>query len=263
MSGSNERADLALRIINHNWTGPHMKKVAILGGVVAALATLAANSALADFVVTDTITNTGTVASPTYLVTPVNSPTANGTISPTTSTISFNLGNSFNGSNVTHTGADFAHADVDPTNKFPSDAWNFQDDYFFSTGGATVQTAVISGTLSGVSFLQARIIYQGGNPSPTLGAPAGGTVIDSWQDYSFSTIGGVVFYNISLPKAIPNGDYVLQIRGEATPGGASASSYGGTIAFTPTPVPLPAVLPLLLSGLGLLGGIGRKRIQVA
>jgi hypothetical protein len=48
-------------------------------------------------------------------------------------------------------------------------------------------------------------------------------------------------------KTIAAGDYILQVRGEATTG----SSYAGTITFTP--VPLPSSLVMLLSGLGLLG----------
>jgi hypothetical protein len=48
-------------------------------------------------------------------------------------------------------------------------------------------------------------------------------------------------------------NYILQVRGEA----ASAASYNGNIVFTP--VPLPAGLLLLASGLTSLGAVVRRR----
>jgi hypothetical protein len=50
--------------------------------------------------------------------------------------------------------------------------------------------------------------------------------------------------------------YVLEVRGNVT--GTSGGSYSGTLNVAP--VPLPAALPLLFSGLGLLGGgLARRR----
>jgi hypothetical protein len=193
------------------------------------------------FNVTDSITNIGSIASENYLVTP-SGLTGNGTISPT---ISYTLGDAFNGSGQLATGADFG-----ATATGSGGPWNFQDDSYFSTTGATLQTAVISTSLNALTNLQVRLINLAGNSvAPVLGSPAGGTLVDSWQDFTL----GSTSYNVTLPKGFSAGDYILQIRGEAT----GAGSYGGSIAFTP--VPLPAALPLLLSALGGLGFAARRR----
>lgn len=213
----------------------------------------AANSTLN---LTDTITAMGTGTGQTDNVYYPGF-AANGTIIPTNT---FSIGDSFNGTNLatgrpyTSTGTNFKNSGAVPN------VWNFQDDYAFSTGGATVQSVVIGlPSYGGVGLddLQARIIYAAGNGAPTLGAPAGGTLVDSWQ----SVTGSAGLYNITMPTGIAGGSYILQIRGEAAPGGGS---YGGTLAFTP--VPLPAALPLLLSGIagvGVLAGRRRKLVVVA
>jgi hypothetical protein len=98
----------------------------------------------AAFTVTDTITYNGS----TYSLLPSGLP-SNGTISPT---ISYSIGNAFNGGGQMATGADFSNSVATG----PGGPWNFQDDYYFSTTGATVQTAVISTALNAVSNLQVR-----------------------------------------------------------------------------------------------------------
>jgi hypothetical protein len=62
-----------------------------------------------------------------------------------------------------------------------------------------------------------------------------------------------VDYTATMLNTIAAGNYILQIRGEA----AAASTYSGTITFTP--VPLPATVIMLLSGLGLLGVVAARR----
>jgi hypothetical protein len=62
-------------------------------------------------------------------------------------------------------------------------------------------------------------------------------------------------FTVLDPTTLTAGSYVLEIRGEVT--GSSGGTYTGSLNLNP--VPLPAALPLLLSGLGLLGGWIRKR----
>jgi hypothetical protein len=206
----------------------------------------------------DTVTanGTGTGQSYTIVTSPYSGDPANGTVSPTST---YTLGNSFNEtiSGITYatTGADF-NGNATGT----GGPWNFQDDYYFALNpGATVQAALVSNSQSNITDLQVRLIYAAGNTvtsgNPVLGSPAGGTLLDAWQ--SLNVGGGSV--NFSMPAVVNPADYILQVRGEVEPSGGPglAASYGGSISFTP--VPLPSGLPLLLSGLGGLWLLRRRR----
>jgi hypothetical protein len=154
-----------------------------------------------------------------------------------------------------------------PTTLFPDSevtphptggTYNFYDDFFFTTTGSTTDdVAVISGVFTNtISNLQARIFNSDGplgptNGAPTLGRPTTGTGVDGWS----SPVGNGSL-SIILPTSFGPGTYDLQIRGDAL---GSAGSYGGS--FNLQPVPLPAALPLLLSGFGLLGGLFRRKAQ--
>jgi len=200
-------------------------------------------AALADsvFYLGDTVTVTGTGGSQTLnVITPSPANPSNGTVTPT---ISYTLGNSFNESGGVTTGSDFNLSGT-------GGPWNFQDDFYFSTTGATIQTAVISNLFSNVSDLQVRLIQAAGNGAPTIGNPAGSTLVDSWQSFNLGAGGS---YNETLPTGFAAGNYIMQIRGEA----GSSASYSGTISFTP--VPLPAAAWLLVSGLGALAAFRRTR----
>jgi hypothetical protein len=208
---------------------------------------VAASAVHADTVLdlTDTVTFNGT----SYVVNP--SGLASSTI---TGANSLSLGDAFNNGTNLSTGSNFNSQATGS-----GSPWNFQDDYVFNvTGSTTVQVAAISfgstpsnpgGSYTGLTDLQARLIGASGNAAPTVGAPVGGTLIDAWSNFSFNGVNEVD----SLPTGVGAGTYILQIRGEA----ASPASYGGTITFTP--VPLPSTALLMLSGLGGMGLLTRRR----
>ncbi len=199
------------------------------------------------FQTTDTVTYPGAP-----FVTSLNP--AMGVITPT---ISYGISNSFNGSPI--------------AGNFPGNLatgaggpWNFYDDYVFTVGpsGSNIQSALVSFSteFAGISNLQGRIIGVSGafDPTANLGAPASGTLVDSWMNTS--PVNGVNTVNLN-GTAFGPGTYDLQIRGEVL-GTPASGGYGGSITFTP--VPLPAALPLLLGGLGLFGAVrGRRRVFAA
>jgi hypothetical protein len=224
--------------------------IAALGHTVAAQADQICTATT--LCLSDTITNTGSVASPSNLATSAGNPT-NG---PFSGAISLTVeGNQFGGSGELSVGADFSTTQTvqQAAGATGSDSgWNFYDDYFFTTTAATSNNATVISNFSmdSISSLQIRIFNANGNPAPTLGIPSGG-VVDAWTAPLLGSNGS---YSILLPTGFAAGNYDLQVRGEAI---GTDASYGGTLQVNP--VPLPAGLPLLLSGLGLLGGMVRRR----
>lgn len=215
-----------------------------------------------------TITNSGscvlvTGCPETYLVKSyTGSTTQMITVPPSAS---FGFTDSFNQSGNVSTGSNLGASATGG-----GGPWNFQDNILFDSTGAAVQ-AQASAIFSNVSDLQIRIISltnpATGNPfditsaanaGSLLGGPSVVTVENGWTTF---LIGGTGDFTATMLNAVPAGDYILQVRGEAAPG--MASSYGGTIDFTP--VPLPNSLFMMLSGLGLLGaaGIWSRRNGVA
>jgi hypothetical protein len=90
-----------------------------------------------------------------------------------------------------------------------------------------------------------------GNPGP----PANGGLILGWSASSNGTLAST-----QLPQTtVGAGWYVLQLAGIET--GSSNGTYSGQLDVTPVaPVPIPATLPLLLSGCaGLVALIRRRR----
>jgi hypothetical protein len=133
--------------------------------------------------------------------------------------------------------------------------YGFYEDYVFTVAAGTVDSissTIALGSISGISGLQARLYNAAGNSTlPVLGAPAGGAV-DAW---SISSSSPNYTVNVIPTTTVAAGTWVLEIRG--TVSGTSNGSYAGV--FNATPVPLPAALPLLLSGLGCLGLWGRRK----
>ncbi len=226
--------------------------IAGLAQTVAAHATICVATTLCR---SDTITNTGSV--PTVTIVPTSTPT-NG---PLSGANSYTLGgNTFGGTGISTVGSDFSTTETGagaPGSTPPDSGWNFYDDYFFSTTSATSNNATVISNFSedSISSLQVRIFSSGGpsstlNGAPTLGTPTGGA-IDGWTGNLTGSNGS---FSILLPTGFPAGSYDLQVRGEAI---GTNASYGGNLQIAP--VPLPAGVPLLLSGLGMLGGLIRRR----
>ncbi|MGD9841860.1 MAG: FxDxF family PEP-CTERM protein [Steroidobacteraceae bacterium] len=134
----------------------------------------------------------------------------------------------------------------------------FYDDYVFTIDASSLSsiTATIDlGSVFDINNLNVRLFSWNGNaesnstPTVTIGAPVGG-VLQAWT-YATGT-GDVAVINQTNVTA---GTYVLQVRGNTD--GSNGGTYVGQLQVTP--VPLPAALPLLLSGLGLLGLMGKRR----
>lgn len=148
----------------------------------------------------------------------------------------------------------------------PGSAWGFYDDFEF-----TVPTGVAADTITsyidltnptnpsqqllGLSNLEVRLYSATANTTPTLGTPNGGVVPGaSWSTPISAGQSGSGEIQV-LDTTLAAGTYYLEVRGNVT--GSSGGSYNGSLNIAP--VPLPAGLPLLLSGLGALGGLVRRR----
>jgi hypothetical protein len=136
-------------------------------------------------------------------------------------------------------------------------SYGFYDDFVFTIGNGTVDsiTSTINlGTLSAISDLSVRLYNASQSaPLPVLATPDGGA-IDAWSNSMTFAPGLTGTVDVLSPKTLAAGTYVLEVRGNVT--GTGGGSYAGTLNLTP--VPLPAALPFLLSGLGIFGGLSRR-----
>jgi hypothetical protein len=140
----------------------------------------------------------------------------------------------------------------------PSPGYGFYDDFYFSVPNGVTADSITSTISLGQTFtlsnLQVRLYNSANNSPPVLGAPSGG-VTEAWSSpitIGPGMTGTVQVLNTQITKP---GTYVLEVRGTAT--GTNGGSYAGTLNVSP--VPLPAALPLLLTGFGLFAGAMRKR----
>ena len=136
-------------------------------------------------------------------------------------------------------------------------AYDFQDSYQFTVGtsasGDTLLASLSLGTLFDITNLQFRL-YQvaSATTQPIVGGlPAGtGAPVQAWM--------GLTPGNDSMTASfsgIQAGTYMLDVAGIAS--GTGGGSYIGSVDLQP--VPLPAAIWLMLSGLGGLGALARKR----
>ena len=133
----------------------------------------------------------------------------------------------------------------------------FYDDYVFTIGGSSLSsiTATINlGSTFSIDNLNVRLFSWSGSAEQSSGqVTIGNPPATPLQAWTYATGTGEVA--VIDKSGLSAGTYVLQVRG-------NTSGLGGTYVGTlnVTPVPLPAALPLLMSGLGLFGGLfGRRR----
>ena len=134
--------------------------------------------------------------------------------------------------------------------------YTFYDDFLISVPtntGDVLSSSIDLGTL-GVNDLQVRLYSLATNPNPpVLGAP-NPTAIEGWSQAITLAPGLTGSMSVITPTTLSMGTYVLEVRGVTL---SSGGSYSGVMNLNP--VPLPAALPLLLSGLGLAAGFLRRR----
>jgi hypothetical protein len=137
--------------------------------------------------------------------------------------------------------------------------FSFYDDYVFTVAAATVDSLTSEIDLGSLSIgnLEERVYSLAPNSTlPAINGPATGFQTNWTAPVNF-TAGGVNGMTTVLnPTTLAAGTYVLEIRGDVT--GSSGGTYSGELNLNP--VPLPAALPLLLSGLGLLGFARKRRV---
>jgi hypothetical protein len=145
------------------------------------------------------------------------------------------------------------------TTNFGSTSYGFYDDYVISIGAGqvdSISSTITLGNLSGITGFSVRLYNYAanGNVAPLTGTPATNSVIDAWST-TIPLGGNSATYSVLAPQTLTAGTYVVEVRGTAS--GIAGGTYSGNLNLTP--VPLPAALPLLLSGVGLIGGFGRRR----
>lgn len=140
-----------------------------------------------------------------------------------------------------------------------SPAYEFYDDYVFQITGAVAQVLTSSinlGESLGLENFQVRLFSFDSNPVlPVFGPPAGGTLLQAWSTALNLGPGQTGSYAVIAPTVLAAGTYVLEVRGNVS--GAFGGSYAGIANLAP--IPLPAALPMLLSGLGAFGFWARRR----
>jgi len=127
-----------------------------------------------------------------------------------------------------------------------------------STTGSYIFSLNLSSS-TGIDDLSARLYSYGPGENTTLGItgalPNGGLV----SPWTASSNGGLVDSTTMAATNVSAGLYVLEVVGQLS-NGATSGSYSGQLSVAP--VPLPAALPFLLSGIAGLFGFRRRRTAV-
>jgi hypothetical protein len=136
----------------------------------------------------------------------------------------------------------------------------FLDSYVFTIPTAISNATVISlnlGTTLGLDDLTMRIYeYSSANNYLVSASGSVGTLlVDPWSKSDNASSGDYVASSTIAPGGMAAGTYVLQVAGLET--GGTSGTYQGSLNIEP--VPLPATLPLLFAGLGLVGGLSRRK----
>jgi hypothetical protein len=131
---------------------------------------------------------------------------------------------------------------------------SFYDAFLIDITGSqasSISSTINLGSLYQITDFQERL-YPYIGTAPTVGAVTG--AIDFWT--TAIDLGGNAGTVAELPtKTLMPGEYVLEMRGDVT--GSTGGAFSGTLQLSP--VPLPETLPLLLSGLGVLGAALLRR----
>ena len=139
------------------------------------------------------------------------------------------------------------------TNAPPS--YNFLDSWTFVLG-ANASIAAIAATINftagpggppvfGIDNLQVRLATN----------PASGPSLVSWLTVTTPAPGLNQLVALVPTSPLGAGNYIVQVRGTL----AAPGAYSGSIIASPSTVPLPAALPLLLMGLSGIGAAGMRR----
>lgn len=134
--------------------------------------------------------------------------------------------------------------------------FNFTDTWFFTLS----TSATVSGLAAAFRFdsSSAPTFGIGNLQVNLLDVTNSFTVVSGWQTV---TPGDPFTHTLSVTPAaglVAGNTYALQVRGLLL---APPAAYTGSLiaAATPTVVPLPAALPLLVAGLGLMGLFARRK----
>ena len=134
------------------------------------------------------------------------------------------------------------------------DSWSFQ----------LTNSAAIGSFVGSINFTNgfAGPVTQGIDSLELRLLGPGGTVFGSGSVFNFPVVPAQqqVFSIVAQSGSFAPGAYSLEVRGQLV---GPTSSYAGTLNAMPTVVPLPAALPLLAAGLGVMAFFRRRRIDTA